>query len=309
MEIGEAVVKKKVRPCIPNMCVTLLFVLCMGGTAILSNSFHWIPRNSFEVIEGSGTARSYVSFAPFWSDVETATFHMTDNRLIIPIHARGNTVRRNCEVTYDINSAQLFAETFGKGHQPILNEFARDVAAILSLNGTVETPAYSVTGVQCNETIDMYRLLTEYQPEMYLNSGLNTMKISIYVHAMMLYSDCTVQYRIKSLSKFADRFMKNVNVIEIVDSIKSSIANSLRTGVNDTLEYNIVSKSCEGSYNLRCRPTVCPHVVPRDVAEVVPTVVETAVETADDASEEESNEEFTEEGEFNVTIAELLKKR
>lgn len=241
-------VRKRVRPWMANTCLVICFILCMGSGAMVSLCSRSILTNSFRVVEGSGRASSYVSF---WSDVDATTFRNTGNVLFIPLYTSSIVVNIDCVVTYDIKSAQLFAETFGKGNMSTIGEFALDVAKRLTGGGTIDTPAYSVKDVKCKATHSIDYLLVLYDMDRYSSHGIKTMTIARHVHSNVLYLDCDVQYMPASkMWKFIDKFMKNIRVAEVVDAIKSGILHSLETDTLNTPEYRIVNVTCADRRNL-----------------------------------------------------------
>lgn len=231
-----------------NTCLVICFMLCMGFGAMVSLCSRSILTDSFRVVEGSGRASSYVSF---WSDADATIFRNTGNVLFIPLYTSSIVVNIDCVVTYDIKSAQLFAETFGKGNMSTIGEFALDVAKRLTRGGTIDTPAYSVKDVKCRATHSMDYLLVLYDMDRYSLPGIiRTMTIARHVHSNVLYLDCDVQYMPASLWKFIDKFMKNIRVAEVVDAIKSGILHSLETDTLNTPEYRIVNVTCADRRNL-----------------------------------------------------------
>lgn len=260
MEIGvdatKNVVTKKLRPCIPRTCFLMVFMMFMSGTALLSNSVHWVPNDSFEVVEGVGEIRTTFSFVPFWMSDDKATYKKKGNVLLIPSFANGDTLYKKCELTYDVNSFSKFAQLFGSGNVSSVNRFVLDVSSRLERNLSVETAEYSVTSLKCKEA-RVVNYLTKIRRDVFLGGGRrNYVTIPRFFYGGKLFRDCNTSYVITSLDQFNAKF----NVGEkFMDALKLDILEMLE--MNHTVvasEYQVINMTCDERIVCPVEPTESP---------------------------------------------------
>lgn len=269
---SKTVTKRKMRPCVSNICTTLVFIVFMSGTAFLSNSFHYLPPDTVEIVEHSGRINTMFSFVPFWSDEEIVTFHKYDNVFTITSFIHDNQMYKMCRLTYDIHSFDDFAEQFATKNLPTLTKFALFVAEQLSHNFTTGNgPVYSVKTMQCDDKTSVFAIAQYLATESAANNGSNNAFIPRFFYNNTLYKECQVKYRINSFNDFIKTFMNGSdNIVAFMDNVKANMVDLLE--INKTAspsEYAVTFMMCGES-------PVCNYTITR--ATRAPRIVEINIE-------------------------------
>ena len=238
--------KKKIRPCVSNICTTFVFVVFMAGTALLSNSFHYLPDDTVEIVEGSGKIHTMFSFVPFWSEEEITMFYRYNNVLVIPSFIHDNKMYKMCTLLYNIHSFADFAEQFASKNLSTVNEFARVVIEYLSHNFTVGNNAiYTITTMRCLDKTDIFEVAAYLTSEMSTNNGSSNTFISRFLYNDTLYKDCSVKYKIHSINAIIQKFMHEGGLIGFMDEMRSDMISLLEINKTaSTPEYQVFQLAC-----------------------------------------------------------------
>lgn len=169
MEQGEIMVpvthKRKIRSCFPNTIMGLLVLAFTGSAMLAANSFHFVPYNTFNIIESYDIVEKIFYVEPFWTDVTRYNVKMF-NYFMIPTIKGPTSYLKDCKVHYVITSPENFVNAMGNtSFENFMDNLVINVTKALEkdLKSVQPVDYITITNVECQTNHSIQQCIEQEQ--------------------------------------------------------------------------------------------------------------------------------------------------